>query len=252
MAQIAQEQDMCSAFCEGEDPNKGTVTSFMLTMLLTFFSTMLFIGGLVMVKAPDCDSGIANTDCGPPGEDGNPWSDVYRGRLELAWQGWIIWAILIHFVILYRIKSSGQILSRRGDLFKTLTACGLTLTFNIALYVFSFFAFEENLYIRMALLSGASYFVMLAAALKAFFPGFEKRDDVCAMCMEPPKHPAKLKCGHVFCAECLVQLRHSEHTKCPLCRKEDKFLDPNRVRGQGRRHDSDSEDEDEDRRGSNV
>ena len=63
--------------------------------------------------------------------------------------------------------------------------------------MFSFFAFEENLYIRMALLSAASYFVMLAGALKAFFPGFDNREDVCAMCMEPPKHPAKVNQPHL-------------------------------------------------------
>ena len=45
----------------------------------------------------------------------------------------------------------------------------------------------------------------------------------CAICLGTPQEPETLPCGHCFCADCIVQLRHSRKdntggVSCPLCR----------------------------------
>ena len=45
-------------------------------------------------------------------------------------------------------------------------------------------------------------------------------NDACAICFEE-SYQTKLQCGHLICLDCLskhMQMRGSNHTKCPLCR----------------------------------
>ena len=52
-------------------------------------------------------------------------------------------------------------------------------------------------------------------------PGYPADTDLCAICLEPPKCPMELPCGHSFCVGCVDTLREtcraSMHS-CPLCR----------------------------------
>ena len=43
--------------------------------------------------------------------------------------------------------------------------------------------------------------------------------DRCLVCLEPPREPTRLPCGHSFCTGCVVELREKGLSQaCPLCR----------------------------------
>ena len=54
-------------------------------------------------------------------------------------------------------------------------------------------------------------------------PGFGKtmiskpdKEENCCICMDTPTNPKKLKCGHIFCKECIDQYFTYKPT-CPIC-----------------------------------
>ncbi len=43
--------------------------------------------------------------------------------------------------------------------------------------------------------------------------------DKCLICLEPPRAPTRLPCGHSFCGGCVGELRSKGVSEtCPLCR----------------------------------
>ena len=43
--------------------------------------------------------------------------------------------------------------------------------------------------------------------------------DKCLICLEPPREPTTLPCGHAFCTGCVAELRLKGVSEtCPLCR----------------------------------
>ena len=43
--------------------------------------------------------------------------------------------------------------------------------------------------------------------------------DRCLVCLEPPREPTRLPCGHSFCTGCVAELRSKGVSQaCPLCR----------------------------------
>ena len=43
--------------------------------------------------------------------------------------------------------------------------------------------------------------------------------DKCLICLEPPREPTTLPCGHAFCTACVAELRaKGVSDACPLCR----------------------------------
>ena len=45
------------------------------------------------------------------------------------------------------------------------------------------------------------------------------KTDKCLICLEPPREPMRLPCGHSFCTGCVSELREKGVSQaCPLCR----------------------------------
>ena len=45
------------------------------------------------------------------------------------------------------------------------------------------------------------------------------KTDKCLICLEPPREPTRLPCGHSFCTGCVSELRVKGVSQaCPLCR----------------------------------
>jgi hypothetical protein len=45
--------------------------------------------------------------------------------------------------------------------------------------------------------------------------------DKCLICLEPPREPTTLPCGHAFCTACVAELRLKGVSEtCPLCRAQ--------------------------------
>ena len=45
------------------------------------------------------------------------------------------------------------------------------------------------------------------------------KTDKCLICLEPPREPTRLPCGHSFCTGCVSELREKGVSQaCPLCR----------------------------------
>ena len=63
---------------------------------------------------------------------------------------------------------------------------------------------------------------VLAAAAQAQQDRLCKRAaeaEQCLVCLEPPREPTRLPCGHSFCTACVVELRAKGVSEtCPLCR----------------------------------
>jgi len=45
----------------------------------------------------------------------------------------------------------------------------------------------------------------------------EEEDNVCTICHDEPSRPIRLRCGHIFCEDCVYEWLQREQT-CPLCR----------------------------------
>ena len=45
----------------------------------------------------------------------------------------------------------------------------------------------------------------------------DKKEDICAICMDEITHPEELKCGHAFCKDCLKEYNKRCSPKCPTC-----------------------------------
>ena len=47
----------------------------------------------------------------------------------------------------------------------------------------------------------------------------KEEDDVCAVCLDSPRHPVTLDCGHVFCFLCVKGLIEKRDENCSVCRR---------------------------------
>jgi hypothetical protein len=67
--------------------------------------------------------------------------------------------------------------------------------------------------------------------------GTRAYDWFCALCEDPLKEPVLLRCGHVFCWQCLSPLLNSAAPVCPSCGQNILIEETIPIYGQGREAD---------------
>ena len=61
--------------------------------------------------------------------------------------------------------------------------------------------------------------------------GGASKDDICVICRDALQNPKKLKCGHVFCTNC-VETALTYDNRCPVCKEPQGVVKGNQPDGQ--------------------